>query len=168
MKQRIIVSGIGGQGVLFLTRVIAQAAVDRDLPVLTAETHGMAQRGGTVLSTLKVGDFASPLIRTGQAEVGLLLWAGNLPVHRSLLKPDGALLVNAAEPGEGLRIDASGLARELGSAVLANLVLLGLALREQVLFCSVDDCRTAIRSLAPARFVEQNLAALERGLAGGN
>ena len=168
MKQQIIVSGIGGQGVLFLTRVIAQAAVDRDLPVLTAETHGMAQRGGTVLSTLKVGDFASPLIRAGQADVGLLLWAANLPVHASLLKADGALLVNAAGPGEGVRIDASHLARELGSAVLANLVLLGLALREQTLFCSVDDCQAAIRKLAPDRFVEQNLAALQLGLAGGD
>ena len=90
----------------------------------------------------------------------------NLLYSLHLAMREGALLVNAAEPGEGQRIDASGLARELGSAVLANLVLLGLALREQVLFCSVDDCRTAIRSLAPARFVEQNLAALERGLAG--
>ena len=71
MKQQLIVSGIGGQGVLFLTRVIAQAAVNRQMPVLTAETHGMAQRGGTVLSTIKVGDFASPLIRAGQVGRGL-------------------------------------------------------------------------------------------------
>jgi len=164
VKQQIIVSGIGGQGVLFLTRVVAQTAVARGLPVLTAETHGMAQRGGTVLSTIKVGDFASPLIRTGQADVGLLLWEANLPVHRSLLKENGHLLINAAGPGDGARIDASRLARVLGNAVLANLVLLGLAVRNQALFCLAEECEAAINTLAPAKFVDQNLAAFRIGL----
>ncbi|MDT8420849.1 MAG: 2-oxoacid:acceptor oxidoreductase family protein [Desulfuromonadales bacterium] len=164
MKQQIIVSGIGGQGVLFLTRVIAQAAVDRGIPVLTSETHGMAQRGGTVLSTIKIGPFASPLIRAAQADVGLLLWENNLPVHRGLLKPAGTLLINAEKEGEGQRIDASTIARELGNAVLSNLVLLGLAVREKALFCSAEECEEAIRSLAPAKFVEQNLTAFRKGL----
>ena len=164
MKQQIIVSGIGGQGVLFLTRVIAQVAVDRGLPVLTSETHGMAQRGGTVLSTLKVGDFAAPLIRTGQADVGLLLWEANLPVHRSLLKKNGTLLVNAENSGEGERIDATAIARKLGNAVLANLVLLGLAVKKKALVCSEEDCVAALRKLAPAKFVEQNLQAFYKGL----
>ncbi|MDT8441571.1 MAG: 2-oxoacid:acceptor oxidoreductase family protein [Desulfuromonadales bacterium] len=164
MKQQIIVSGIGGQGVLFLTRVIAQAAVAQGLPVLTAETHGMAQRGGTVLSTIKVGDFASPLIRTGQADVGLLLWEANLPVHQPLLKPAALLLVNAGRPGKGERIDATRLARQFGNAVLANLVLLGLAVRHEALFCSAADCEAAIRTLAPPRFVDRNLEAFRAGL----
>lgn len=164
MKQQIIVSGLGGQGVLFLTRVIAQVAVNRQLPVLTSETHGMAQRGGTVLSTIKIGDFASPLIRTGQADLGLLLWEANLPVHRSLLKEDGNLLISADKDGEGERIDAAKIARELGNAVLSNLVLLGLAVKQQALFCSADDCETAIKQLAPKKFVEQNLEAFQKGL----
>ncbi len=164
MKQQIIVSGIGGQGVLFLTKVIAQVAVNRNIPVLTSETHGMAQRGGTVLSTIKVGDFASPLVRTGQADLGLLLWEANLPVHRSLLKTDGAILINADGPGEETRIDATGIARSLGNAVLANLVLLGLAVKEQTLFCTQEECETAINQLAPARFVEQNIEAFHQGL----
>ncbi len=164
MKQQIIVSGIGGQGVLFLTRVIAQAAVDRGIAVLTAETHGMAQRGGTVLSTIKVGDFHSPLIRAGQADVGLLLWEANLPVHRALLKKDGALLINAGQDGAGRRIDATKLAREMGNAVLSNLILLGLAVREGALFCGAEDCEKAIRALAPEKFVAQNLAAFLQGM----
>ena len=164
MKQQIFVSGIGGQGVLFLTRVIAQAAVAGGLPVLTAETHGMAQRGGTVLSTIKVGDFASPLIRSGQADVGLLLWDANLVVHEGLLKPGGGLLINTAGACKGLCIDAVGLARELGNPVLANLVLLGLAVRHGVLFCNVEACRDAIRLLAPEKFLDQNLAAFALGL----
>ncbi len=164
MNRQIIVSGIGGQGVLFLTRVIAQVAVNRDIPVLTAETHGMAQRGGTVLSTIKIGNFASPLIRSGQADVGLMLWAANLPVHRSLIKEGGALLINAEQDGEGERIDASGLARKLGNAVLSNLVLLGFALRRQALPFSPEECSAAIRQLAPARFVDQNMQAFHAGL----
>lgn len=164
MKQQIIVSGIGGQGVLFLTRVIAQVAVNRGLPVLTAETHGMAQRGGTVLSTVKIGAYASPLIRTGQADVALLLWEANLDVHRSLLKDAGALLVNSDKPGEGERINASAAARNLGNAVLANLVLLGLAVRLNALFCSAEECAAAIRQLVPDKSVEQSLSALQIGL----
>ena len=164
MKQQIIVSGIGGQGVLFLTRVIAQVAVNRGIPVLTSETHGMAQRGGTVLSTIKVGDFASPLIRTGQADLGLLLWEANLPAHQSLLKTGGKLLINADNDGEGTRIDAAKIARDIGNAVLSNLVLLGLAVQQQVVFCSVEECEKAIKQLAPARFIEQNLAAFQMGL----
>ena len=164
MKQQIIVSGIGGQGVLFLTRVIAQVAVDKGIPVLTAETHGMAQRGGTVLSTIKVGDFASPLIRAGQADIGLLLWEANLPVHQGLMKDQGTLLINAEQDGEGERIDASGIARGLGNAVLSNLVLLGLAIKQQTLFFNAEECEQAIRTLAPAKFVEQNLEAFRKGL----
>ena len=164
MKQQIIVSGIGGQGVLFLTRVIAQVAVDRGIPVLTSESHGMAQRGGTVLSTIKVGDFAAPLIRTGQADVALLLWDANLAVHRSLLKDGGALLINSDKDGEGDRIDGSAIAREMGNAVLSNLVLLGRAVSKNALFCSEEECIAAIGKLAPTRFVEQNLLAFHTGM----
>ncbi len=164
MKQQVIVSGIGGQGVLFLTRVIAQVAVNRGMAVLTSETHGMAQRGGTVLSTIKVGDFAGPLIRAGQADLGLLLWEENLAVHQPLLKEDGKLYLNTATEGAEERINASGIARSLGNAVLANLVLLGLAVRQQVLFCTAEECETAIRQLAPQKFVEQNLEAFHKGL----
>jgi len=166
MKQQIIVSGIGGQGVLFLTRVIAQTAVNRGLAVLTSEPHGMAQRGGTVLSTIKVGDFASPLVRAGQADLALLLWEANLPVHKGLLKPTGQLLLSAEQEGEGERIDATGIARAMGNPVLSNLILLGLALKRKALFCTQGECEEAIRQLAPKKFVDQNLEAFHRGLDG--
>ena len=57
IQQQIIVSGVGGQGVLFITRLMAEAAIKKGLSVLTSETHGMAQRGGTVLSHIKAGNF---------------------------------------------------------------------------------------------------------------
>ena len=164
MKQQIIVSGIGGQGVLFLTRVIAQVAVNRGIPVLTSETHGMAQRGGTVLSTIKIGEFASPLIRTGQADLGLLLWEENLPVHQSLLRDTGTLIINSTQSGDYISIDAAKIARDLGNAVLLNLVLLGAAIKEEALSFTTEECETAIKQLAPKKFIKQNLAAFHKGL----
>ncbi|MCA1797585.1 MAG: 2-oxoacid:acceptor oxidoreductase family protein, partial [Geobacteraceae bacterium] len=150
MKQQIIVSGIGGQGVLFLTRVIAQAAVNSGIAVLTSETHGMAQRGGTVLSCIKIGEFASPLIRTGQADLGFILWDANLEVHQSLMHPDGVLVVNSVIAGKDIRLDATSKARELGNAVLTNLILLGAAVNNQAIFCDTLQCEEAIRKLAPS------------------
>jgi indolepyruvate ferredoxin oxidoreductase, beta subunit len=164
MKQQIVVSGIGGQGVLFLTKVIAQVAVDRDIPVLTSEDHGMAQRGGTVFSTLKIGGFSAPLIRTGQADVALILWEANLAAHHFLLKKEGALLINSDKEGEGDRVDGSKIAREMGKTVLSNLVLLGYAVSKKALFCSEQECIVAIKKLAPAKFIEQNLQAFDIGL----
>ena len=164
MKQQIIVSGIGGQGVLFLTKVIAQVAVNRGIPVLTSENHGMAQRGGSVLSSIKVGDFASPLVRAGQADIGLLLWEANLEIHKGLLKEDGIILISTDKDGDGERIDASKIAREIGNPVLSNLVLLGLAIKNRALFCEENECIEAIRQLAPKKFVEQNLEAFQKGL----
>src|SRR5512139_821047 len=107
MKQQIVVSGIGGQGVLFVTRILAEAAIEKGLEVLTSETHGMAMRGGTVISHVKVGSFTSPLIRAGQADVGLFLHAGNFDVHRGFLQPDAAIYFNAADAGDARAIDAT-------------------------------------------------------------
>lgn len=165
MKQQMIVSGIGGQGVLFLTKVIAQAAVNRGLAVLTSETHGMAQRGGTVLSTIKVGAFASPLIRAAQGDLGLFLWEANLPVHNRLLKAEGKLVISSDKTGEGVRIDAAAIARALGNPVLSNLVLLGFAVKQGALFCTAIECEKAIRQLAPEKFIVQNLTAFQQGMA---
>jgi len=89
IRQQILISGIGGQGVLFVTRLLAEAAIARGLPVFTCETHGMAQRGGTVVSHLKVGEFYSPLIRAGQADGMLVLKSENLAQHGVFLKPSG-------------------------------------------------------------------------------
>jgi len=164
MRQQIIVSGIGGQGVLFLTRLIAEAAVQAGRPVLTAETHGMAQRGGSVLSTLKVGAFKSPLIRRGGADAGLFLHGPTLALHRSLVGPDGALIVNREEEGEGVGVDALGLARKAGNPLLANLILLGCAVQVRALFCDETEVEVAIRALSPEKFVAQNLEAFKIGI----
>ena len=87
MRQQIVISGVGGQGVLFVTRILAEAAIMKGISVLASETHGMAQRGGTVLSHLKVGNFSSPLIRPGNANGLLALKADSFARHGYFLKP---------------------------------------------------------------------------------
>jgi indolepyruvate ferredoxin oxidoreductase, beta subunit len=163
MKQQIVISGIGGQGVLFVTRILAEAAVEMRMEVLTSETHGMAMRGGTVISHVKVGPFTSPLIRMGQADIGLFLHAANLEVHRGFLKPEGLICINREKSGEGEGIDATGLAREHGSLVIANLVLLGFAVRQGRLFCDAAIVEAVLRRISPAKQLPLNLEGLRLG-----
>ena len=165
MKQQIIVSGLGGQGALTITRLLAEAAAALECEVLTSETHGMAQRGGTVISMIKVGPFRGPLIPPGRADVGLFLALKNLALHRYYLKADAAVFVNSPVPGDFQNIDAQGLARQMGAAVSANLILLGYAAGKGSLFCGPELLEQVIREKTPARFREINLKALKIGVA---
>ena len=167
MKQQIVVSGIGGQGVLFVTRILAEAAIEMNLEVLTSETHGMAMRGGTVISHVKAGTFTSPLIRTGQADIGLFLHAENLEVHRGYLKPGGLVYINREKDGDAEAIDATRIAREHGSLVIANLVLLGFAVRRGGLFCDAATVEAVLKRISPAGQLEMNLAGFRLGCCSG-
>jgi indolepyruvate ferredoxin oxidoreductase, beta subunit len=164
MKQRIVISGRGGQGVLTLTRVLAAAAAAAGHEVITTETHGMAQRGGAVLSTVKVGPFRGPLIAPGEAEVALFLHADNLPVHGDYLRPGGAALVNAAGSSPHPTVDADRLAAAAGEPRAANLVLLGCAVAKGLLFAGADHFERVIRETTPAKYLDGNLAAFRAGL----
>ena len=165
-RQRIVISGIGGQGVLFATRILAEAAIEKSLEVLTSETHGMAMRGGTVISHVKVGSFTSPLVRMGQADCGLFLHAVSLDVHRGFLKEGGIIFLNAEQSGDdsALVINATALAREHGSLVIANLVLLGFAVRMGGLFCGAPDVEAVLKRISPTQQLDMNLAGFRLGL----
>ena len=166
MKQQIIVSGLGGQGALTLTRLLAEAAAALGLSVITSETHGMAQRGGTVISMIKVGPFRGPLIPAGEADRGLFLHVKNLAVHRFYMKPDGAVFVSAALPGDYLSLDAQALAAAHGlPPVSANLILLGYATGQGGLFAGSDLLADLIAAKTPERLREDSLRAFHLGLA---
>lgn len=182
VRQQILVSGAGGQGVLFLTRLLADAAILLGAPVLTSETHGMAQRGGIVVSHLKVGRFESPLIRAGQADGLLALKNEDLGLHLRFLNPSGWAVVNArsapsADRGAILRsVDADGLAERSGNPRAANLLLLGFALsgpdegeRPSPLFCTADDVRAALRHRLGGKdgLLADSLRALDLGMRHG-
>jgi indolepyruvate ferredoxin oxidoreductase beta subunit len=164
VKQRIIISGRGGQGVLTLTRVMAEAAAAAGHEVITTETHGMAQRGGAVLSTIKVGSFHGPLVASGEAEVGLFLHADNLAVHSHFLRPGAPAVINADDPADHHTVHADRLASLAGQPRAANLALLGYAAGKGVLFADVDVFAATIQRITPARHLDQNLAAFRAGV----
>jgi indolepyruvate ferredoxin oxidoreductase beta subunit len=156
-RQQILVSGVGGQGVLFVTRLLADAAIGKGGSVLTSETHGMAQRGGIVVSHLKVGGFPGPLIRPGKADGLIALKEENLALHHRFLAPGGWAVLNAKSPQEKRfpfpvhQVDATGLAWKAGNPQGTNLVVLGFALSRLDaageggrIFCSPDDVRQAV------------------------
>ena len=133
-RYQIVISGVGGQGVLFITRLLAEAAIQKGLPVFTSETHGMAQRGGTVISHLKIGDFASPLISPGNADGLIALKAESLDQHGGYLKSGGWAVINGPAPpaieatARLYYLDADQLAREMDDPRSVNLIMLGFAL----------------------------------------
>ncbi len=170
-QQQIVISGVGGQGVLFVTRLLAEAAIARGLPVLTSETHGMAQRGGSVVSHLKVGDFASPLIISGRADGLLGLTAESLDLHGHYVRTDGWRVVNSAAAQDGIaHVDADALAARIENPRAVNLVVLGFALaRDAGLFCSREDIDRVleVRLAERPEMKTASLKAFDAGYAAG-
>ena len=179
VKQQILISGVGGQGVLFVTGLLAEAAINKGLPVFTSETHGMAQRGGTVVSHFKVGDFSSPLIRPFQADALLVLKDENIVQHGSFLKKDGWAVVNSGNDlkiGKTLTasaIDADKLAQKIANPKSVNLIMLGFALAKagkkgggQInLFCTLTDIKKVLRKKFSNRkkLIDASIKALDTG-----
>jgi indolepyruvate ferredoxin oxidoreductase beta subunit len=89
MQIRLVIAGIGGQGVVYATKVLSQVGLKRGDPVLASENHGMSQRGGSVMSHLKIGGSDAPLIRRGAADalVGLDR-SGRSAISRSCARAD--------------------------------------------------------------------------------
>ena len=179
VRQQILISGVGGQGVLFITSLLAEAAIDKGLPVFTSETHGMAQRGGTVVSHFKVGDFSSPLIRQFKADGLLVLKDENVAQHSAFLKTGGWAVVNsdndlkAEKKMAASAIDADKLAQEISNPKSANLIVLGFALargsrisKDRInLFCSLTDIKKVLkkRFVNRKKLLDTSIRALEAG-----
>ncbi len=173
-----IVAGVGGQGVLFVTRMLAGAARQKGGKVLISEVHGMAQRGGSVVSHLKAGDFASPLVTAGQAQLLFSLDAGEAVRNLAYLARGGTLVVNA--PGAdflspagkaaltrfGVRLicrDAGGLAQRAGAPKAANVVLLAAAAAQGALPFSREQVWDILYRASPPARREANRRLFELG-----
>ena len=174
MNHQIVISGVGGQGVLFITGLLATACMDKGAHVLTSETHGMAQRGGTVISHLKIGEFASPLIRPGNADLLVVLKNENLIQHQDFLKPDGMSIVNA-KPGSQsankassptvIQLDADQLAENENNPGSVNLYMLGAALALTPV-CCLDDVKNQVKIRLkgkPDALIAAAMTALDKG-----
>ena len=165
LNWQAVVAGVGGQGVLFVTRALATAARKKASRILISEVHGMAQRGGAVVSHLKVGGYSGPLVAAGRAELVFSLDPGEAVRNMAFLVPGGTLVVNAPDldfltpqAREALAehqvravcADAGGLASGAGAPKGANVVLLGAAAAAGALPLATSDLKDALLLGQPA------------------
>jgi len=174
----IVLCGLGGQGILFVTKVLAETSLKKGYRILGAETHGMAQRGGSVVSHLRIGGVQSSLVRAGGAEVMLALEEHegyrNLPFLR-----EGARLYVNAKTGRFPRDDvkayldkrgvsyhstaAGEMAMDLGAPMSTNLALLGYYSAFEDMPAVGAELRETIEHITPERFLEDNLRVFDAG-----
>jgi indolepyruvate ferredoxin oxidoreductase, beta subunit len=162
----LILCGRGGQGIVFLTRQIGQIAAAKGLNVISSETHGMAVRGGSINSHLRIGSFFSSLIRQGHADFLLSLDPSETSNNSHYLKPDGVVVENSSLADESAvrRVDAAGLARALGRVQLENVVLLGFAAALAGFPVSPEEVRAQLEKDPREPVRNMNLAALQAGV----
>ena len=186
---RIFLTGVGGQGTLLASRLLGEAALAAGMNPLVSETHGMAQRGGVVISTVVLGNLKSPIISPGEADVLLgfealeTFRALDRCHSRSLIITNTGVLVpypvatgKAAYPevprlldlmapkvGSLLAFDAGELALKAGSPLAVNMVLLGALGSTRILPFPEEDILALIKTKTNPKFLEANLAAFRMG-----
>ncbi|MDA8405327.1 MAG: 2-oxoacid:acceptor oxidoreductase family protein [Deltaproteobacteria bacterium] len=163
---QMILCGRGGQGIVFLTRLLGDIATEKGLNVISSETHGMAVRGGSVNSHLKIGPFSSPLIRWGQADCLISLDSSETFNNKHFLKKDGVVFENSPTPSESdlYRVDATDIARSIGRIQLENVVLLGFSIFLSNFEISLEDIKRKLSGGSRHVTTEQNLVALKAGV----
>ena len=182
----IVLCGVGGQGTVLASKLIAAAAMDKGLDVMSAETIGMAQKGGSVFSHLRVGrKVHTPMIAKGTADIIIafepaeavrmlpyLKEGGSVIVNSHAVKPVTSVLKDSGYDGsemvgylkenvENLTvIDCEKACREIGSPKVTNMVLLGAAVRSGVLDFTMDESTETMKRMVKPQFQEANVAAL--------
>ncbi|AQS60414.1 indolepyruvate oxidoreductase subunit beta [Desulforamulus ferrireducens] len=182
----ILLVGVGGQGTILATRVLAKAAQDAGYDIKVSEIKGMAQRGGSVVTQVRLGEKVySPLIAEGSADVILAFEKMEALRWLHYLKPTGHIIVNdqaiapvpvltgaATYPADCLTrvqqsvsntmvVDALTIALECGNPKAANVVLIGMLAKR--LPIAKETWLTALKARVPERFIDVNLKAFERG-----
>ena len=187
MSKNIILCGVGGQGTILASKLISGAAMNKGMAVKSAETIGMAQRGGSVFSHLRLGEGADcPMIASGCADIIIGFEPGETVRLLPYLKKEGQVIVstrpvmpvtaalagsdyNGSEMLDYIRrkvkrviaIDTERACRELGSTKVVNLLLLGAAVKSGALGLDEEDIRKVILDRIPPKFHELNFKALE-------
>ncbi len=187
-----MICGVGGQGTVLSSRIIAAAAMDEGSPVHSAETIGMAQRGGSVTSHVRIGETAySPLIPSGSAELLLAFEPAEAVRNLRYLNKNGTVIANTvpvqpvsgALSGKGydvsvmteylkgkcdcVFVDSDELCRPYGSSRYFNIIILGIASGLDRLGIKKDTLLEEIEKKVPAKHIRTNieafLAGYERG-----
>ena len=187
MKKDIMICGVGGQGTVLASKLIAASAMDEGSAVHSAETIGMAQRGGPVTSHVRIGgDAYSPLIPIGGADLLIAFEPSEAVRNLGYLKKDGFVIVNrvpmkptslgSSEDYDGkaeiaflqskcqcLVVDSDQLCAPFGSSKFFNVAVLGAAAGTGALGIGADTIKSTILKIVPERFREKNLAAFAAG-----
>ncbi len=188
MKQDIILSGVGGQGILSIATMIGEAATQAGLTLKQAEVHGMSQRGGDVQSNLRLsdGEIASDLITAGTADMILSLEPMEALRYLPYLNKDGWVITSSSPfknipnypDDEALKadfrtlphvvtVDVEAMAKEHSMPKCANVILLGAAAR-YLNILSVEQLRASIARVFGSKgeaVVEMNQRAFDLGYA---
>ena len=185
--KNIIISGVGGQGILTASEILALCAMEEGLDVKKSEVHGMSQRGGSVVSFVKFGEKVySPLIEKGSGDVILAFEKAEALRWRGYLKKTGGVVImntleiypNTVSLGldtypENIReefekynvktieVDAVKLSKEAGDPRTQNTVLLGVL--SNFIDFSVDTWIKVIKRRVPPKTTQANLKAFELG-----
>ena len=178
-ERKVIITGIGGQGIVFLTRLLSQTALELGQGVVVSETHGMSQRGGSVISHLKINGSDAPLIQRGSADVMIALDAGEATQNLDFMRRGGAVFVNSAEGLHAslaphferldirvLNYPATAVAVELGSPAAANIVMAGFVAAFSVLGLPYEDMIQTLKQISK-KGSENNLRAIHAGFEAG-
>ncbi len=167
MRYQIVVAGFGGQGVVFLVKVLSICAGKKGYKFLGTENHGMSQRGGSVSSHIKIGDFYNPLIDSAQADLLIGLDRDEAILNLPYLKRCGSVIVNADEfpdiEADVFAVDANKLAEDrVFDAKGLNVFMLGMTLARVKNFpFSIDEVKAAIKEINP-KFAPQNFEILSK------
>ena len=188
MNKDILICGVGGQGTVLASRIIAAAAMAEGNTVHSAETIGMAQRGGPVTSHVRIGEDAySPLIPYKKADIIIGFEPSEVVRNLQYLKEDGIAVVNttpvkpvtASLTGSGydgsemiaylkehvtcIFADGDEKCKELGSVKFLNILLLGIAAGSGRLGISKETMEEQIKKRVPEKFRQANLTAFSAG-----
>ena len=185
MTKNIMIVGVGGQGTLLTSRIIGKAALQMGFDVKISEVHGMAQRGGSVVTFVRYGEKVSePVVEEGEADVIIAFERLEALRYAHFLKKDGVLVINDCRIDpmtvvigaksypeniiEGLKkehevyeIDAQQIAKELGNSKVLNSVVLGYSAK--FLGFEKEALINAVENTVPAKTVEINRNAFIRG-----
>jgi indolepyruvate ferredoxin oxidoreductase beta subunit len=185
MKLDIILSGVGGQGILSIATIIGEACVKKGLFLKQAEVHGMSQRGGDVQSHLRISDkiIYSDLIPQGAADMIISIEPMESLRYLPYLSEKGWLITNTKpfinipnypdisnvideikKIKQHIAIDADAIATEIGSVQSMNMVMLGAACEFiPIDFIEIEDAIRRVFGRKGDKIVEMNLKALNKG-----
>ena len=171
INMNCLLCGVGGQGTVLASKLLAQAAIDKGISAKTAETIGMAQRGGSVVSHVRIGnEIKAPMIPEGEADIIIGFEPGEvvntkpvMPTTASLgLHYDGKEMIEYLQKQDInlIAVDGEKICKELGSPKALNVVLLGAAANSNELGITKEEIKKAIETKLNPKFLEMNIKAL--------